>query len=278
MHIGHHDVERRLHQPERPCGEHGALVVEAGHQHADPLPHLAEHVLLRHFAILEDELAGLRAAHAELVEFLRDRESRERLLDDEGGDPARAGVGIGLGVDDERIRLRPVGDPELRAVQEEAVAALLGAELHGDDVGACARLRHRERTEMLARDELRQIARLLPGIAPAKDLVHAEIGVRAVGEADGTRGARNLLHGDAMLEIAEPRPAILLDDGDAVQAERAHLRPQLARKPVLAVDPLRDRRDPVGGEAGNALAQHVGGLAEAEIEGAGLLRSIFSLE
>ena len=93
--------------------------------------------------------------------------------------------------------------------------------------------------------------------------------MRAVGKPDGAGGARNLLHRDAMFQIAEPGAAILLRDGDAVQAERTHLRPELAREPVLAVDPLGKRRDPVGGEARHALAQHVGGLAEAEIEGAG---------
>ena len=77
VHIGKHHVERRLHQAERPGGEHRALVVEAGHQHADALPDLAEHVLLRHLAILKDQLAGLRAAHAELVELLGDGETRE---------------------------------------------------------------------------------------------------------------------------------------------------------------------------------------------------------
>ena len=61
----------RLHDAERTGREHGALVVEAAHQHADALADRAQHVLLRHFAILEDELAGRRAAHAQLVELLR---------------------------------------------------------------------------------------------------------------------------------------------------------------------------------------------------------------
>ena len=212
-----------------------------------------------------------------LSSFWATEKPGKALLDDEGGDAARAGRGIGLGIDDERVRLRAVGDPEFRAVQDVAVAALLGAKLHRHDVGAGARLRHRERAEMLAGDQLRQIARLLLGVAPAKNLVHAEIGVRAVGEADRAGGARNLLHRDAMLEIAEPGAAVVLRDGDAVQAERAHLRPELARKPVLAVDPLGERRDAVGGEARHAVAQHVGGLAEAEIEGRGALGSMARL-
>ena len=57
--------------PSGPAGEHHALVVEARHQHVDALAHLAEHVLVRHLAVLEYELAGVGAAHAELVELLR---------------------------------------------------------------------------------------------------------------------------------------------------------------------------------------------------------------
>ena len=44
----------------------------------------------------------------------------------------------------------------------------------------------------------------------------------AVGQADRGRGPRHFLLRDDMLEIAEAEPAILLLDGDPVQAERAH--------------------------------------------------------
>ena len=92
--------------------------------------------------------------------------------------------------------------------------------------------------------------------------------MRAVGQADRGRGARDLLHRDAMREIAQPGAAVLLLDGDAEQAELAHLRPQIAREGVGAVDLVGARRDLVGREAAHAVAQHVGGLAEAEIEAA----------
>ena len=52
----------------------------------------------------------------------------QALLDQEGGDAARAGVRIGLGVDDERVGMRAVGDPHLGAVEHVAVALLLGAQ------------------------------------------------------------------------------------------------------------------------------------------------------
>ena len=71
-----------------------------------------------------------------------------------------------------------------------------------------------------------------------------------------------------MLEIAEPGAAPLLLDRDAVHAELAELRPEVAREGVAAVDLVGARRDLVGGEAAHAVAQHVGGLAQAEIEAA----------
>ena len=63
--------------------------------------------------------------------------------------------------------------------------------------------------------------------AVAPQLVDAQVGVRAVGEPDRGRAAADLLHGDAVLEVAEPRAAVLLLHRDAVQAHVAELRPQV---------------------------------------------------
>ena len=51
-----------------------------------------------------------------------------------------------------------------------------------------------------------------------------------------------------------------------MQAERAHLRPELARELVGLVDLVGARRDLRLGEALDRVAQHVGGFAEIEIE------------
>src|SRR5438876_1131613 len=84
-----------------PLGKHGTLVVEPAHQHAHPLVDLAQHVFRRHLAIGEDELGRRRAAHPHLVELLRRGETLHALLDEEGGDAARPGIGRGLGIDDQ---------------------------------------------------------------------------------------------------------------------------------------------------------------------------------
>ena len=90
--------------------------------------------------------------------------------------------------------------------------------------------------------------------------------MRAVAEADRGRRAADFLDRDDMFEVAEREPAIFLLDGDAVQAEFAHRRPEIAREPVLGVDLRGERRDLVGGETLRRLADHVGGLTEPEIE------------
>ena len=59
----------RLHDPERPSGQHRALVVESAHENVDALADLAQHVLGRHLAILEDELAGVEPRMPSLSSF-----------------------------------------------------------------------------------------------------------------------------------------------------------------------------------------------------------------
>src|SRR4029453_5229087 len=93
-----------------------------------------------------------------------------------------------LGVDDQGIGLGPVGDPELGAAEAIAVADLLGLQLHSDDVAARAGLAHGESADMFAADQLGEILLLLLRVGPAADLVDAEVGGRAVAEADRRGG------------------------------------------------------------------------------------------
>jgi len=58
-------------------------------------------------------------------------------------------------------------------------------------------------------------------------------------------------------EVAQAGAAVFFLDGDAVQAERAHLRPQVAREGVGLVDLVGARRDLVVGKAPRRVAKHV---------------------
>jgi len=81
--------------------------------------------------------------------------------------------------------------------------------------------------------------------ATTYELVDAEVGVGAVGEADGAGGPGDLLHGDAVVHVAETHPAVLLGGREAVEVEVAHEPPQvhLPREVVGRVDRRRVRRD-----------------------------------
>src|SRR6266704_1824415 len=74
---------------------------------------------------------------------------------------------------------------------------------------------------MLAGDELSEVTALLLVRAVAADLIDAEVRVGAIGEPDRGGGARDFLHGNAVLEITEPCPTPFLLDRDAVHAELA---------------------------------------------------------
>src|SRR5579864_8498205 len=69
-----------------------------------------------------------------------------------------------------------------------------------------------------------------------------------------------------MFEIAKAKAPICLVDGDAVEAELAHLRPEVARKLVLLVDLGSDRLDLVLGKAPRRLADGIGHFAKVEIK------------
>ena len=186
LQIGHDLVQAGGHDADADAGQDDPLVVQTGHEDLHPPPLFAQDVLEGDLDILEDQFPGVRAAHPELVEVGGRAEARHRLLDQEGRDALRAGVGIGLGVDDQDVRVRPVGDPVLRAVQDIAVVPLIGAQLHRDDVRARGRLGHSEGSDVLAADQLREVAVSLLVRPVQLDLVHAEVRVRAVGQRDGS--------------------------------------------------------------------------------------------
>ena len=218
-------------------------------EHVRALVQAAEQILRRHAALLEHQLAGVGAAHAEFVELLRGRESGEGLFDDEGGDAALARLRIGLGIDDQHIGIRAIGDPHLMARETEMIAMLRSAQLHGGNVGAGAGLGHGQGAHVCAVHQLRQIAVPLRIAAMTRELIDAEIGVRSIGEPDRAAGARDLFHDDDVRQVAQVGAAPALRHGHAEQAQRPQLGPEVARKLVSTIDFIGQRRDPLAREA-----------------------------
>src|ERR1019366_1963208 len=115
-------------------------------------------------------------------------------------------------------------------------------------------------------NQLRQIFPLLRFAAVTAQLVDAKVRMRAVGQADRRRRPRNFLNRDTVLELAQPRSAVLLLDGNSVQAKRAEFRPQIAGKLIALVDFAGARRDLVAGEILHGFAYSVPGFPEIEVE------------
>ena len=236
MGVRNHVVHDRLHDAQRPARQHGALIVQAAHQHLGAHIQAAQNILCRHFDILEHEFARMAAAHSEFVEFLRDRKSLHALFDQKSRDPARTQLRLSLGVDHQRVGVGAIGDPHLVAIEQVVATLVLGLELHADDIGARAWLTHCQRTHMFAADELGQVFLLLLSCPVAIDLVDAQIAVRSVAQAHRSRCARNLFHGHHVGQVTHVGAAMFFRHRDAQHTKIAHLAPQIHGKLVGVID------------------------------------------
>ncbi len=268
MNVGQDLIERGLHDAYGAGGENRPLIVQSRHQDLHPPALRSEQILGRHLTVGENKFARLRAPHAELVELFPDAEALEGAFDDERGDAPALRRRIRLGIDDDHLGDGTVGDPELRAVEDIAVAPLFSPQAHRNHVRPGLRLGHGESAHMLAANEAGKIFPFLAARAVAANLVHAQVGMGAVGKANRTGSAGDLLHGNAMFHVAEPRSAIFLLHGDAEHAESAQFRPEMARKRIAAVDFIRKGSDFISCKTLHCLANGLRRLTETEIKAA----------
>ena len=227
MNIGDDVVHHRLHDAQRPSGQYGALVVKAAHEHLGTLVHTTQHIGRRDFHVVEHQLARVAAAHAELVELLRNAEAWHALFNEECRHAPRAQFRLRLGVDHQSVSIRAVGDPHLAAVEQVVATLVFGLQLHADHVGAGTRLTHRQSAHMFTADELGQVLLLLGFVAVAVDLVHAEITVSTVGQPHRSAGPRDFLHSHHVGQIAHRCAAVLLGYGNAQHAQVTHAAPEI---------------------------------------------------
>jgi hypothetical protein len=182
------------------------------------------------------------------------------------------------GVNDHHVSVGPVGDPHFAAAQLPSASHLLRARFHrqhvrarleqqrsatkqrrkGNKKATHLRLGHGEGADEVAAHEAREIALLLLLGAVAMNLVDAEVGVGAVGEADAARGPADLLHHHRVLrfrsaptkthnktkrteekthvQIAQAQPSVLGVHRHAQHAQLAQLLPHLPRKLIALVN------------------------------------------
>ena len=97
-------------QPEPHGAEQDPLELEGRHDLVEATVHLAEHLVLRHEALVEDDLAGHRRSPAHLLQRRAERQTGVVGVDHERGDPPPPGVPLGLDRDEQHVRQAGVGD------------------------------------------------------------------------------------------------------------------------------------------------------------------------
>ena len=203
----------------------------------------------RHLEAVEDELRGLDALVAHLLDLRRDRQAGHLrlaglLLADEAGHAlvGRIGLRIRLHQDEHQAGAQAVRDPHLLPVDLPAAVDLLGGRLDALDVRADLGLRERERAANLARRHLRQVLLLL--LVGAE--LHQQVGadeVRVDDARDRDPAARELLDDHRVGRQVEAHPAVLLGDRDPEQPELLHLLDDRLGELVLVVVLLGVRDD-----------------------------------
>src|SRR5581483_5101477 len=97
--------------------------------------------------------------------------------------------------------------------------------------------------QLAARQEVGKVFLLLLLRPEVVDRRGTEAHGRLEGDADAGVGARDLLDGQAQREKVRAGPAVLLGEGQAEEAELAHLADDVVAEPVLTVELFGRRRD-----------------------------------
>ena len=163
---------------------------------------------------------------------------------------------VGLRPDHRHVGQGAVGDPLLRAVEHPGVAVACRAVVqHAAGVGAEVGLGQAEAADRLGRGELRDPAVLLLLGAEGVDRVHDQRALHRHEAAQPRVAALQLLHDQAVGDVAQAGQAVLVDVG-AEQAELGHLGHQVHREARLLVALLDDGHHLVVDEGAHAFADH----------------------
>ena len=219
--VGERGVERRPRHTDGAGGDVDTTDLEHAEDLGQAASRLPDQVGGGDAVVGVGHLDGLDAAVAQLADVLAHRdplELRSRLLlDDEGGDALLGACRQG----DDGGAL-PVGDPGLGAVDDVLVAVPPGAARDVARVAAGVGLREGEGAAAFPAGHVRQPAALLLLVAVGEDQGGGHgVGVHDAGQAHPAVGEL-LDHADVGQEV-EPEPSVRLGDGDAEEAEVAHL-------------------------------------------------------
>ena len=203
----------------------------------------ADQATLRHAVVLEEQLGGIAAVVAELLQPAADPEARP-LLGEEQRHAAMARRGVGIGLDQERKAgaFDRVGDPGLGAIDHVLVAGADGAGADRLQVGAAVRLGQRQAAAQLATGKARQEMPLLRLGAEALDQGRHDQ-VRIEGARQRDPGLRDQRDHAGIGRGRHAEAAVARRDGRAEQAERLHLLDHRSRVDVVVLELQHLRAD-----------------------------------
>ena len=195
---------------------------------------LAEEVLLRHPHVVEEQLGGVLGVLADLVQVAAALEALHAALDHEQRDALVAGVGVGARDDDHQVGQDAVGDERLAAVEDVVVALVDGGGADALEVGAGARLGHRDRGDLLAAGQVGEPALLLLVVRAGDEVGHDHVVEQRERRAVDAAVGHLLADHHVVAEVGRAPAAVLLVELEAEQSLRAGLGPDLAvDDPVL---------------------------------------------
>jgi hypothetical protein len=269
-HPGQREVERRPRDAEAAAGDHHAVGVHRRHDRLEAAPRLAQHMRVRHEAVVEREGREVVAPPAELAEPPRDREPGRAARHDQRGEaPGQPRLRIAHREDEDVVRAVGVRDELLAAAHHPAARGPARAGAQAAEVGAGVGLGQRVGDRRLGAHQRPDQPFALRRVDEAERAGQAAERLR-----ERHAGAPALLGDHRLRDHGEAGPAELRRQVVAVEAERHRLAPESRHhRGVHGIGRVHlrlQRREVAGDEAAHGAAQLVERL---RVLHAGILRA-----
>ena len=205
--------------------------------------------------VLEKQLGGVGRIHAELFQLAPAAEALRVVgLDHKKRGALRAGFRISFCDNDDQVGVLAIGDECLRTVEHIAVARFLGGRAHALQIGAGARLGHRDRANEFAGGKFRQPPFLLLFGAVMQNVGRDDARVQRRAECVEP-GERELAVDHRLMGERSAGTAIFLRHGGAKESGLAGFGPHVAIVNAGFVPAVKVRDKLVGDVASRLLLE-----------------------
>lgn len=211
-------LERAVGEADELGADGDAAGVEGFDGHLIPFAGLAEDVLRRDAAVIEQHFAGGGAADTEFVFLAADGEAGGVAFNQKTGDAAVAGVGVDGGEDEEEAGFGGVGDPEFATGEEEIVAIGDGAGGEGEGVRAGVGFAERVGADGIGGERCQELLVLFAGTVIANGVDDERV-LDVDQDGDARIDGGDLFDGEDGLKESPALAAELFGHFDAGEAE-----------------------------------------------------------